>query len=334
MQGTGTTIWSSTTTVVMGAQSSPSGVTYTSTLTPTTSGITCVVTPTGVPTNIHNYDAVWSTSSSTPVASTTPNWSGTPDSTGVLHFFAGGNPGTTLYIFIRAVNSGGLKQSWSSLGNGVVLDPAATVQQSSYAADTGTANAYAVTLSPAPTIIAGSPITFKAANANTGASTLAVNGGSPTAIKKNGSTSLSAGDISAGQIVTVVYDGTVWQMQGVALAIGKKEIPSAIAGAPPASMNVMIYTATSPLTFPGNFATTPGPCGSVGTNPTATATYTVKKNGSSVGTITISTSGVFTFATTSGTAINLVANDRFTVTAPSTVDTTLADVGFTLVGTY
>jgi hypothetical protein len=59
-----------------------------------------------------------------------------------------------------------------------------------YAADTGAANAYTVTLSPAPTIVAGSVVVFKAANANTGASTLAVNGGTATAIRKNVSVAL------------------------------------------------------------------------------------------------------------------------------------------------
>lgn len=81
-----------------------------------------------------------------------------------------------------------------------------------YAADTGAANAYAVTLSPAPTLAAGSVIVFKAANANTGASTLAVNGGSAKSLKKQGSVALAAGDIAASQIVTAVYDGTTWQV--------------------------------------------------------------------------------------------------------------------------
>jgi hypothetical protein len=92
---------------------------------------------------------------------------------------------------------------------------AAGVQQETYtyAADTGAANAYAVTLTPTPALVAGSEVTFKAANANTGASTLAVNGGSAIAITKNGnSTALAGGDITVGQIVTVKYDGTVWQM--------------------------------------------------------------------------------------------------------------------------
>jgi hypothetical protein len=90
------------------------------------------------------------------------------------------------------------------------------IQQQSYtyAAESGSANAYSVTLSPAPSIVAGSKVVFKATNANTGASTLAVNGGSATAIKKNGSTALASGDIAAGQVVEVVYDGTNFQIVG------------------------------------------------------------------------------------------------------------------------
>ncbi|GGA79531.1 hypothetical protein GCM10011507_33450 [Edaphobacter acidisoli] len=84
-----------------------------------------------------------------------------------------------------------------------------------YGADTGTANAYAVTLSPAPTIIAGSIVVIKIANANTGASTLAVNGGTATSIKKQGSTSLASGDLAAGQIAALVFDGTNWQLVGI-----------------------------------------------------------------------------------------------------------------------
>lgn len=92
-------------------------------------------------------------------------------------------------------------------------------QAYTYAADTGTANAYAVALSPAPTVVAGSVVCFKAANANTGASTLAVNGGSATTILKDGTSALVANDINAGQIVTCVYDGTHYQAVGLAPAL-------------------------------------------------------------------------------------------------------------------
>jgi microcystin-dependent protein len=56
------------------------------------------------------------------------------------------------------------------------------------------------------------PISFKAANANTGAATLNVDGLGAVAIKKNVNKDLSAGDIAAGQIIIVVYDGTYFQM--------------------------------------------------------------------------------------------------------------------------
>lgn len=92
----------------------------------------------------------------------------------------------------------------------------AGVQQESYvyAADTGAANAYAVALSPAPTLVAGSLVVVKIANPNTGASTLAVNGGAAIAIKKNGATPLAGGEFAAGQIVELVYDGASFQWQG------------------------------------------------------------------------------------------------------------------------
>lgn len=88
------------------------------------------------------------------------------------------------------------------------------IQQNSYAysADTGSANAYVVSFSPSPTIVAGSRFYFKAAHANTGASTLAVNGASAKAITKNGATALAGAEIAANQIVQVVFDGTQYQL--------------------------------------------------------------------------------------------------------------------------
>jgi hypothetical protein len=51
-------------------------------------------------------------------------------------------------------------------------------------------------------------------NANTGAATLNVNSLGAKAIKKSGSTALSAGDIAAGQILFLIYDGTNFQVVG------------------------------------------------------------------------------------------------------------------------
>jgi len=81
------------------------------------------------------------------------------------------------------------------------------------ATDTGTANAYVIALSPAVTAYAaGQAFTFKAANASTTASTLNVNTIGTKAIKKLNDQDIASGDIESGSIVSVVYDGTSFQM--------------------------------------------------------------------------------------------------------------------------
>lgn len=96
------------------------------------------------------------------------------------------------------------------------VDANGFVTPNGYAADTGTANTYAITLSPAPAALAaGQRVRFKVANANTAASTLNVNSLGAKSLVKSGSTALASGDLAAGQIVTAVYDGTNWQLQGV-----------------------------------------------------------------------------------------------------------------------
>ena len=84
-----------------------------------------------------------------------------------------------------------------------------------YVATTGSANAFVATLSPAPAAInQGTTLRLKASFAVTGDATLNVNGLTPSAhIYKSGSTALAANDISTGQVFTVVFDGTNWQLQ-------------------------------------------------------------------------------------------------------------------------
>jgi len=104
-------------------------------------------------------------------------------------------------------------------------------------------------------------------------------------------------------------------------------------GAPKASEKVWAMSVPANITtavFAANFAGSAGHCG---TNPTATAVYTLNKNGSSIGTCTISTSGTFTFATGGGAAQSLAAGDLLQVIAPSSVDATLADVNISWYGT-
>ena len=81
------------------------------------------------------------------------------------------------------------------------------------ASDIGAADAYAIITNPVISAYAeGQVFIFKAANANTGASTLAVCGLATKPIKKNHDIALVAGDIEAGQTVVVTYDGTNMQM--------------------------------------------------------------------------------------------------------------------------
>lgn len=83
----------------------------------------------------------------------------------------------------------------------------------SYAADSVGTDAYAITPSPAATAYtAGDVYVFKAGTANTGACTLNVNSLGAKAIKKNVLQSLETGDILVNQIVSVVYDGTNFQL--------------------------------------------------------------------------------------------------------------------------
>lgn len=85
---------------------------------------------------------------------------------------------------------------------------------SDYKVDTGAANAYVITPAPAITAYAvGQIFTFKAAHTNTLTSTIAVNGlSAQTILKGDGTIVLAPGDIVAGQIVAIEYDGTNFQM--------------------------------------------------------------------------------------------------------------------------
>jgi microcystin-dependent protein len=93
--------------------------------------------------------------------------------------------------------------------SGADLDGAGVLD---YGVTTGTGTAYALSLSPPlEAYIEGLPIFFKAHVANTGAVTLNVDGLGAKSIL-HGSVTLDAGDIQSGQLVTVMYDGTNFQM--------------------------------------------------------------------------------------------------------------------------
>lgn len=93
---------------------------------------------------------------------------------------------------------------------------AGSVQDSAwtYVADAEASDTYVITLVPAISgYVEGAIYSFKANTANTGAATLNVNAKGALAIKKANDQDLETGDIEAGQIVIVQYDGTDLQMQ-------------------------------------------------------------------------------------------------------------------------
>lgn len=86
-----------------------------------------------------------------------------------------------------------------------------------YAADTGAANAYAASFSPAlPALVDGMRLTFKAKVANTGSSTLVVNGGSAYPLYSHAHQALQGGEIVANGLVEVEWNSslTAWVLCG------------------------------------------------------------------------------------------------------------------------
>lgn len=132
------------------------------------------------------------------------------------------------------------KTATGSTGASLTITPAnqRSTLESDYVADTGAADAYVITPSPAiSAYTTGQIFSFKATNANTTTSTLNVNAlGAKTIKRIDGATNLQAGDIAAGQIITVEYDGTNMQMQSPAVNV---QVP------PFSSSNVNMFTTTT-----------------------------------------------------------------------------------------
>lgn len=88
-----------------------------------------------------------------------------------------------------------------------------------YCVDTGSVNAYACSgVSQLTAYANGQLILLLAGQANTGAATLNINGLGAKAIRKSGAQALAAGEIAAGQVVSLAYDGTAFQVQALGIA--------------------------------------------------------------------------------------------------------------------
>ena len=99
-------------------------------------------------------------------------------------------------------------------GNKFVTQTGLQHNAEKYAADAGANDTYVITLSPVPTSYTnGMVVYFKANTINTGAATINVNSLGAKTIVKGVNTTLADGDIAAGQLCTVIYDGTNFVLQ-------------------------------------------------------------------------------------------------------------------------
>lgn len=121
--------WSSTLTLVAGEAAAPEGVTYTGTYTSTFSGINLYVTPANIPSDINHYEAIWTWDGSVPPDASAALASPlVTDLSGKFNLFVGGVPTNSTQVWIRAVNTSGLKQTWYSLGTFAVNATAGIIQ--------------------------------------------------------------------------------------------------------------------------------------------------------------------------------------------------------------
>jgi hypothetical protein len=132
---------------------------------------------------------------------------------------------------------------------------------------------------------------------------------------------------TTGDLAKFDANGNIVDAGVAAATVANESVVSFLNGLPGDTFLLLAYKVERALTLPANMA---GSYGRLTANPAATAVYTLKKNGSSVGTISVSTGGAFTFATTGGTSQSFAAGDEFALYAPSPQDSTLSDVGLTI----
>jgi len=138
----------------------------------------------------------------------------------------------------------------TGVGAGTSGTDAATVAQvqgsaSALVTVTGT-DTLTGSMTPALTTYAtGNQFAFVAANTNTTAVTLNIDGLGAKAITRDGSTALVAGDITSGKAQLVVYDGTRFQLLNSPSFTNLKATTLAVSGATTLSSNVTIATPAS-----------------------------------------------------------------------------------------
>jgi hypothetical protein len=133
----------------------------------------------------------------------------------------------------------------------------------------------------------------------------------------------------------VAYAGAIYIYQGssgwIQVSGGVTDISLGMffPGNPGSSQILFKFVCATEFIFPADFS---GSVGHIGTNPTSTFTMIVNLDGTQIGTIAVSTGGVFTFETTGNVEIPVAIGETIEIEAPSSTDGTAADIAATLVG--
>lgn len=131
-------------------------------------------------------------------------------------------------------------------------------------------------------------------------------------------------------------DGAIWLDNGFVVMSGsnaslyleKQAHIISFATTSPNSLEVLsIFTADASYQIPANFV---GSIASVGTPPSDSYVIDIEVNHSSIGNITISTSGTATFSTTSTTYISIKEGDVISIVAPSDTDPSIQNISLNI----
>ena len=129
--------------------------------------------------------------------------------------------------------------------------------------------------------------------------------------------------------INIESDGTDWLELVVAGVGGIYDLGLSFAGTPIASEVMGRLSIPRLVVMSADLA---GSVGHVGVNPAAPFAIDVQDDGASIGTITISTAGVFTFTSAGGAAVNIAAGSLVTFHAPASADASIVDISATLFG--
>lgn len=125
---------------------------------------------------------------------------------------------------------------------------------------------------------------------------------------------------NGGKFLSTDSKNLTWSTQLYDLAL-------TVNGKPDAGVTVLTFAAVRAFTIPASFVGSLARARIAASN--AAASFAVNKNGLTIGTVTFATnSSVGTF---SGSGAEFAVGDILTITAPGTVDSTLADISLVIV---